>query len=206
MNGRFSIEYDADVEDTALTGVITSGTIRTAIQQVLFAWGVCASTDGRDGIRVFNLPGTPDAIPEDYTFTGVTVDTSALVTEVRVTAHVYTQAENGGVEINGVKYDDAKTVYTITNPDVIATDKQNVIEVADATLVSPDIGQATAQRVYDYYAKRITTNAKIVWAGELLGDCVTLPTAWGTTNAGNLRRMEVKLSNTVVATVASLGG
>ena len=88
----------------------------------------------------------------------------------------------------------------------IATDKQNVIEVADATLVSPDIGQATAQRVYDYYAKRITTNAKIVWTGELLGDCVTLPTAWGTTNAGNLRRMEVKLSNTVVATVASLGG
>lgn len=206
VNGQFSIEYNADVEDTALTGVITSGTIRTAIQQVLFAWGVCASTDGRDGIRVFNLPGTPDAITEDYTFTGVTVDTSALVTEVRVTAHVYTQAENGGVEINGVKYDDSKTVYTITNPDVIATDKQNVIEVADATLVSPDIGQATAQRVYDYYAKRITTNAKIVWAGELLGDCVTLPTAWGTTNAGNLRRMEVKLSNTVVATVASLGG
>lgn len=90
---------------------------------MLFAWGVCASTDGRDGIRVFNLPGTPEAITEDYTFTGVTVDTSALVTEVRVTAHVYTQTENGGVEINGAKYDDAKTVYTITNPDVIATDK-----------------------------------------------------------------------------------
>lgn len=98
------------------------------------------------------------------------------------------------------------SIIDFTNPDVIATDKQNVIEVADATLVSPDIGQATAQRVYDYYAKRITTNAKIVWAGELLGDFVTLPTAWGNTNAGNLRRMEVKLSNTVVATVASLGG
>lgn len=206
INGQFSIEYDADVEDTNLTGVITSGTIRTAIQQVLFAWGVCASTDGRDGIRVFNLPETPDAITEDYTFTGVTVDTASLVTEVRVTAHVYTRAENGGVEINGVKYDDAKTVYTITNPNVIATDKQNVIEVSDATLISPSIGQITAQRVYGYYAKRITTNAKIVWTGELLGDCVTLPTAWGTTNAGNLRRMEIKLSNTVVATVASLGG
>lgn len=206
VDGHFSVEYDEDVEDTTLTGIIASGTKRTAIQQVLFAWGVCASTDGRDGIRVFNLPATPDEIGENYTFTGVTVDTAALVTEVRVTAHVYTETENGSTEIDGVKYNDTKTVYTITNPNVIATDKQNVIEVANATLVSPDIGQAMAQRVYDYYAKRITTNAKIVWTGELLGDCVTLPTAWGTTNVGNIRRMEVKLSNTVVATAASLGG
>lgn len=132
------------------------------------------------------------------------MDTSALVTEVS-DRHVYTQAENGGVEINGVKYDDAKTV-TITNPDVIATDKQNVIEVADATLVSPDIRASSSTGSMTTMRNGLPPNAKIVWTGELLGDCVTLPTAWGATNAGNLRRMEVKLSNTVVATVASLGG
>ena len=133
------------------------------------------------------------------------METSAVVTEVRVIAHTYTQDSNGGVEIGGVKYSDTETVYTVTNPDVTATDKQNVIEVTGATLVSPGIGQATAQRVYDYYQKRNTNKAKVVWAGELLGDYVSLPNAWGSANSGHIEKMEIKLSNTVAADCETVG-
>lgn len=203
LGGDFELE--CEVEDTALTGAILPGTKRDAIQQVLFAWGACASTDARESILVFVSGDVPTEIGTDRTFLGASVETSAIVTKVVVTAHSYAQSSGGGVEIGGVKYEDTKTTYTVDNPDVTASDKQSVIEVSDATLVSPAIGQAVAQRVYDYYARRNTHTAKIVWEGDRLGDCATLPNAWGSTNTGNIVRMEIKLSNTVVATCRTVG-
>ena len=96
-------------------------------------------------------------------------------------------------------------MYSVTNPNVTASDKQNVIEVTGATLVSTSIGQAVAQRVYDYYLKRNTNKAKIVWDGEWLGDLLTLPNSWGGTNTGHAAKMEIKLSNTVAANVEAIG-
>lgn len=203
VGGDFMV--DCEAADVNLTGVIQSCTRREAAQQVLFPWGACASTDGRESIRVFALGAGLSAIGEDRTYSGVTVDTSAIVTEVRVTAHTYTQSSDGSVEIGGVKYKDIETVYTVKNPSVTANDRQNVIEVSGATLVSTAIGQATAQRVYDYYQKRNTNKGKFVWAGERLGDYVSLPNAWGGTNAGHIEKLEIALSNTVAASSETVG-
>lgn len=195
-------DFDVDfgtVKDTELTGILQTMTKREALQQVLFAWGVCAATDGGEVIRIFDLQYEPEEIGIGRTYTGTTLETSAMVTAVRVTAHTYTQDANGSVEVNGVKYTDTTTVYTVTNPNVTANDKQNVVEVTGATLVSPSIGQETARRVYDYYARRTKANTKIVWRGERLGDAVTVPNAWGETSTGNIDRMEIVLSNTVAA-------
>ena len=85
------------------------------------------------------------------------------------------------------------------NPDVTSNTKTNVVEITGATLVSAANGQAVAQRVYNYYAKRDAARAKIVWRGEKLGDAVTLPNPWGGTNTGNIVRMDLTLSNTVAA-------
>lgn len=204
LDGDFVLDVQA--ADKSLTGAILPCTKREAAQQVLFAWGVCASTWGTEKIRVF-LPGsTPAVIGRDRTFPGVSVDTASIVTKVLVTAHTYTQDSGGSVEIGGVKYRDTETVYTVTNPNVTAVDKQNVVEVTGATLVSTAIGQAVAQRVYDYFARRDTHKGKIVWRGEKLGDCVTVPNSWGGAVTGNLARMEIGLSNTVVANCETIGG
>lgn len=205
LDGDFEMEYDDAITDTNLTGILQSSSKREAIQQVLFAWGVCASTDGREKLRIFTLPETEKEISRNRTYTGVTVDTAAIVTKVNVTAHTYTQSDSGTIDINGIKYSDTTTVYSVSNPNVTATDKQNVVEVTDATLISPSIGQAVAQRVYDYYLNRNTNKAKIVWAGEKLGDLLTLPNAWGGTNTGHVAKMEIKLSNTVAATCETIG-
>lgn len=204
VGGFFDVDYET--EDVTLIGVLQSSSRREAAQQVLFAWGACASTDGRESIRVFSLDADLTEIGKNKTYTGVTVETAAIVTEVKITAHTYTQNENGSIEINGTKYQDVQTIYTISNPDVTATDKQNVIEVTNATLVSDGIGQTTAQRVYDYYQKRNTNKAKIVWNGERLGDYVSLPNAWRSTNEGHIEKMSITLSNTVAATCEALGG
>jgi hypothetical protein len=200
----FDVSMD-EVEDTALNGVIQSGTKREAIQQVLFAWGVSASTDGRNGIHLFVPSRDAVEIGTDRTYTGASIDTESIVTEVRVTAHTYTEDSEGGVEIGGKKYKDTTAIYTVVNPDVTANDKQRVIEVTNGTLVSPDIAQSVAQRVYEYYQRRDTVNSKFVWQGERLGDCVTQPTPWGTTVTGNLQKMTITLSNTIAVSSESLG-
>lgn len=205
LDGDFPVEYAEDVADTTLTGILAASSKREAIQQVMFAWGVCIATDGTDCLRVFNLPTEAIDVGKNRTYTGVTVSTSAVVTKVSVTAHTYAQSSDGNVEIGGVKYSDTQTVYSVANLNVTASDKQNVIEVTGATLVSASIGQAVAQRVYDYYLKRSTNKAKIVWAGERLGGLLTLPNAWGGTNTGHAAKMEIKLSNTVAANVEALG-
>lgn len=205
LDGDFSVEYDEAVPDTVLTGILQPSSKREAIQQVLFAWGTCASTDGRDSLYIFNLADTAQEVGKDRTYAGVTVDTAAIVTKVIVTAHTYAQDNNGAIELNGIKYSDTKTEYSVVNPNVTASDKQNVVEITNATMVSTPIGQAVAQRVYTYYQKRNTNKAKIVWAGERLGDMLTLPNAWGSSNTGHVAKMEIKLSNTVAANCETIG-
>lgn len=202
-DGDFQFLFEVD--DVSLTGAILSTTKREAIQQVLFAAGWCLSTDGRYDLRVFEPTEAPYSIGMDRTFPGVSVETSAIVTAVTVVSHAYTQDSSGSVEINGVKYSDTQTEHTVVNTDVTVNTKKNIKTVRGATLVSPDIGQAVAQRLYDYYSRRNALSAKFVWQGERLGDCVTQPIPWGTEETGHIVRMDIRLSNTVVADGRSLG-
>lgn len=205
ISSDFEIEYADDVVDTALTGILIAGSKRSAVQQVLFAWGTCMATDGSSALRVFNLDATLTEIPKGQTFPGVSVETDSIVTEVRVTAHSYVQDANGSIEVGGVRYSDTQTVHTITNPDVIANDKQKIKEFKNATLVSSGNVQSVAQRVYDWYQRRSTSRASIVWKGEALGDFVSFPNGWDGTNPGSITKMEIKLSNTVVAKCEATG-
>lgn len=198
-------ELDIEVEDTNLTGAILPGTKRSAIQQVLFAWGAVASTDGRYTIRVFHPPEEGQAVGSGRTYMGASVDTASIITAVQMTSHSYTASSNGNVEINGQKYADTTQVFTVTNPDVTSNDKENVVSVANATLISPAIAQATAQRLYDFYTRRNTVKAKIVWKGERLGDRTTLPTPWEEEISGNIQKMNITLSNTVATDIEALG-
>ena len=195
----FTAEYDDNVSDTVLTGILNPSSKREALKQVLFAWGVCASTDGRDNIRVFSLPEDAFEISADRTYTGLKVTTETAVTKVSVTAHRYEEDENGSLELNGIKYSDTQTVYSVINPDVTASDRQKTVEIQGATLVSEKNGQNTAQRVYDFYRKRNTGKAKIVWKGERLGDRLALHNPWGGVNTVHISKMEIKLSNTAAA-------
>lgn len=194
----FHVEYADDIADTTLKGIIQSGTMRAAIQQVIFAWGVCLATDGGDKIRVFHLPETATEIQKDRTFPDTVIKTDSIVTKVTVVAHTYAESSDGAYEVAGKKYADTETEYSVSNPDVVSTDKINAKSIKSATLVSTDIGQETAQRVYDYYLRRNTTTARIVYAGEKLGECVSIYTPWGAIGTGILNKMSVTLSNTVI--------
>lgn len=203
VDGAFEIVNDC--ADVTLTGVLKAMTKREAVQQVLFAWGVNAAVTGDGKIHIFQPPTAAQPIPEDRIYQGGKVETAAIVTAVKVTSHAFTLAENGSTEINGVRYNDARTVFTVDNPAVSATDKANVVTVENATLVSSSNVQAVANRLYDHCMKRDTYNGNIVWDGESLGDCLSLPNAWGGTHTGHLQRYVMTLSNTIKANCKSLG-
>lgn len=188
-----------DVEDTTLTGILETQTRREALQQVLFAWGVCLATDGMDGLRVFSLPEFAYPIDENSIYLGTKTETASTVTELRLEWHRYTQSDSGSVTIDGVKYADETGEIVVQNPNTTANTKQNVVTVTGCTLVSEDIAQTVAQRVYDYYQLRNTNSVRIVWGGERLGDKIITPTAWLTDVTGNISRMDITLSNTVAA-------
>ena len=194
------------VADTTLYGILKPSSRREAIQQIIFAWGVCAATDENGAIKVFDLPEEVKEIGLDKTYEGVSVETSAIVTSVVVTGHTYTETtDTSGTAIGGKYYKDTQTKYTIANPNITPSDKENIITVEDATLVSTHNGNAIAQRLYNYYFNRSTNNAKIVWDGEKLGDAVTLANAWGEKNTGHIAKMEVILSNTVAVSCETVG-
>lgn len=201
---QFNIVYDG-VTNMNLTGIIEPGiSKRAALQQVLFAWGVHAASHGTDGIRIFYPGQVAKTVPDDRIYVGNDVTTDPIVTRVNITARTYTADTSGSVTINGATYRVAETVYSVVNPNVTANTKPNVKEITGATLVSPAIGQAVAQRVYDYLSRRDVSVAKIVWAGETLGDLITVSNDWGDTT-GTLEKMEITLSNTIAANTTAKG-
>ena len=205
LGDAWTVKYDAGVADTTLYGLITEQSKRNAVAQVLFAWGVCLTTDGSDEIRIFNPSATSTkTLSEDVVYDGTAIKTDAITTVVRVYAHTYTEDAEGDIEVLGVRYKDTKTSHQISNPSATSSTKANSHTVESATLVSTDNLNAVTQRVYDYYTRRKSVSGAFVWSGEKLGDAITFPTIW-TTNTANVTMMRLTLSGIVRADFEARG-
>lgn len=149
----------------------------------------------------------PRKIPLGRTYVNGTVDTSSIVTAVQVTAHRYSTAGSGNdtVELDGAAYYHSTETVTITNPNVTASDKQNVKEVKEATLVNPNNAAAIAQHLYSYYQKRQTQRVRIVMDGEKPGDHIATATPWDTVLDGFITSMQIVLSGIAAAECQIVG-
>lgn len=208
IGGHFALELDAPLAAVGITGYLPEGTRREALQQVAFALGAIVDTSGTDAIRIYrDRENTPARFPAARVYTGGAVDTSAVVTAVRVTAHSYS-LEGGGndtVEVGGQTYFHTTSVTEITNPKATASDKANVVEVKEATLVNAGNALAVAQHLYDYYARRARQRVKIVMDGERPGDRIAAPTPWGTYVSGFVTSMQITLSGIAAADCEVIG-
>lgn len=201
VDGQFPIEYATDVVDATLTGVLLDQSRRDAIQQVLFAWGVCLTCRaGR--IQIFNPPATgAKEIGEAGTFIDGVINEALPITAVNVVAHTYTQSSSGVIQIGGDRYNESKTIYTVTNPLTLVGSKPNVKSIENATLVSTDNGQAIAQRVFEYLMRLRSLDTSILYDGEGLADLLTIPAPSGEEITGNIEKMTLHFSGITVAQV-----
>lgn len=208
IGGHFDLQLDTALNSTVVNGYLPAGTRREALQQVAFAIGAIVDTSGTDAIRVYlDRENTPSLSPVNKFYTGGSVDTSAMVTEVRVTAHAYRTDGSGNdtVEVDGTTYYHSQDVIAIKNPKATASDKQNVVEVNQATLVNSGNAALIARRVYDYYAKRERQKVKIVMDNERPGNRIVAPTPWGTYVQGYIKRMDIVLSGIAAADCEIIG-
>lgn len=205
--GDFDVEMDADLQSKTVTGIIARKTRREALQQLCFAIGAVADTSGSRSVRIFK-PATDNAkeIPANRVRVGGVVRKEGVVTAIQLTAHSYsTSGEGESVEINGTRYYDTKTVTTINNPNVTASDKPNVVSIADATLISSANVAEIAQRVYDYYMRRNTHSVSFRLEDEKVGDYISTPTSWGDMVTGNYTKASIVLSGIAVTTAEVVG-
>lgn len=203
----FDLEMESSLMSKTVSGIVKGKSRRGALQQLCFAIGATATTDGTNKVRIFKLrtDGATE-IPERRTRLGGSVKRADIVTAVKLTAHSYNSSGSGeSVDIGGVTYYDTKTVTTIINPIVTATDKQNVIEIADATLISPSNVAEIAQLVYDYAVRRDTHKVKFRVDGERIGDYVTTHTNWGESVTGHYAKATIVLSGIVVSDAEVIG-
>lgn len=208
LDGKFKLDLDPALTGETVTGYLPEGTRREALHQIVFALRAIVDTSGTDAVRVYRLPDeAPAEIPPERIYTGGSVDTSAVVTAVSVTAHSYSSTGSGNdtVEVDGVTWYHTTSVTTINNPDVTASDKQNVKEIKDATLVNPGNVAAVAQEAYNYYMRRNTQRAKIVMTDERPGSHVTASTPWGIQMTGHISSMSITLSGIAAADCEVVG-
>lgn len=208
FNGHFALDLAASMSAATITGFFPGGSRRSALQQVAFALGAMVDTSGSEAIQVYrDRESSPRKIPVGRVYTGGTVEKSAIVTAVRVSAHSYKPGGDGNdvVEVDGSSYQHTTDVSGINNPNVTASDKQNVVEVKEATFVNQSNAAAVAQRLYNYYAMRDTQRVRIVMDGEKPGDHVAVPTPWGTVMNGYIVSMNIVLSGIAAADCEIVG-
>lgn len=209
VDGAFDVDIDEALTAKTLRGLIPEGTRREALQQAAFAAGAVVDTSRTHKIRFFAPSYTdPTVIPKRDVVTGGSVKQSAIVTSVVVTYHTYTQGAGSSgddvVTVGGVKYVHTTGTVTVNNPNVTASDKQNVKTVTDATLVNSSNANEVAQRVYDYWMRRKTVSTKIVLDDERMMDYVTVPTPWEQDMTGSIISAKITLSNLTAADIEVL--
>ena len=202
-----TVEFDIDQAYSAATlrGFIEpETTMREALQQIVFALGAVVDTSGTSKVKIFPPPsGTATAIDPKNTYTGGVVSTADTVTEVTVTAYVFSNERPGDndeyIEFNGVQY----RYYTETkhayNPNVVSTDPENVKNYTGMYLCNLSNAQAVADGLMSYHMRRDTYAFKHVVDGEAPAERHSSQLPWGGTPNGNITKMSITASGITVS-------
>lgn len=140
----------------------------------------------------FNEPYT------DYTITnGTIVDSGAN--------YVVVSAE-GEITVSGHKYIDNTSIYVKTNPRTSVLDKENIVEITDATLITSSNALSVLDLLYEYYLNSEKLNQTIIVDKEFAGQQVTSQDAFGNGVKGFITKMNMSFTRHTYADIELVGG
>lgn len=206
--GDIPVYIDSSIEGKTVSGYIPAGTKRReALKMVCFALMVVADTSVSDGIKIFPIDfSSVESIEQSRTYYGTSISTSAAVTAVKVTSYTYAQGSEGNtVTHNGTKYSYTTKEYTAVNPLATASDKANVKEFKNMTLVSDGIAQSIADYLMAWYSYRDTHNASFKLLDEMVGERVSTTTDYGAPHMGVITKLTLKMSRITKASANIVG-
>ena len=111
----------------------------------------------------------------------------------------------GPVVLAGQKYVDTTKVTGVYMASLPAGSKQNILKVEDATLVSSACAQDVAQRVYDYYQRRIEQTVSMVLESEQVGHTVEVETLHNELRSGAIESLETNLTGGFITKAIIVG-
>jgi hypothetical protein len=107
--------------------------------------------------------------------------------------------------LTGQKYIDTTRVIGVYVGSLPAGGKENILKVTDATLISGDNAEDIAQRVYDYYQRRIEQNVNLILGTEQVGQTVEVETLYSETRAGAIESLETTLTGGFITKAVVVG-
>lgn len=130
--------------------------------------------------------------------------TNATITESGVNYARITVATAGEVVISGRTYEDTQSLAgSVYMENLPANAKPNIKTVNECTLDAN--AQSLAQRVYDYYQRRIADSGDIILSTEQAGDWISLQNADGKALVGTIEQISIDLTGGFIAKVESHG-
>lgn len=136
-----------------------------------------------------------------HTFT-ITGGTITKQNANAVTVNVPTQ---GTVVINAKKYIDNTRVVSKRMANIPAGEKQNILRVEDATLVSSINSSTVVERVYNYYQKRLKQTFSMTLEDEKAGDFVAVDTMYNLVKNGTITENSINLTGGFRSKVVVIG-
>lgn len=113
--------------------------------------------------------------------------------------------KDGQVVVSGKKYDVLEQRYAISTAGLDPSVKKNTIVIQSATLVSSEILQPLAERVYAYYMQRHLQTAKILNPETQTGSIVEYEALYDQTLTGTVERMDTDITGGYKANVVIVG-
>lgn len=205
FGGLYEFDIDPAYKDSTLRGYIAPGKKqREALQHIAFALGAVVDTSGTHKIRIFP-PAYVESehISEKETYTGGKITTSDTITGVELVAYDIEDArpadDETSIEFKKVKYRYTSKPVTVSNPNSVSSDPENIKKFDGCWLVNTSNAQSLAYRLMAHYQKRNKYAFKHVLSGQQSAGRYTARLPWGGVSVGNITKMTVTTSNITVS-------
>jgi hypothetical protein len=109
------------------------------------------------------------------------------------------------VQLNGKKYIDTSVIVAKNNPNLVATDKTNILNVSGAYMISKRNSTDAINRIYNYYQNRIQQEFSLLPKDINIGEYSNIETIYETTKLAIIESLEIDLVGGFVQKVVAKG-
>lgn len=134
---------------------------------------------------------------------GITVEGATLLDFSCAYARVNVTTK-GNVKIEGYEYYHVTKVYE-SKIEVKDNDKENILQVTDATLISDNNAQEVADRILNYYQNTYKMNVDFKIEDESISDTTIVDTLYNQKLKGNIKKMDIDLTGGFIASSTIIG-
>lgn len=179
-----TLEYELYLDwlDIDINGFCPEQTARERLQWLLVCTKGYIQSYFDNSIKIRRVPLISEAlIPIEKTFWKPSVSHRDYVTQIKVTAYTYTEGLPHTYDdyvTDGERYwVQSKQVITMNNRNIPEGIPENIIDISDITMISPDIADMITRNLVAYYFNRMEVDCDVIDNGEYIpGNMVTVYT------------------------------